>query len=143
MSISCSDAISTVPGTGPRVRDVLKGGTPAHRALPPGGRVDSFFVLRSVTVTATVTGSGSGSRRISLFLAPGRAGDLGSRISHLVSGRAGVTFNVQRSTFNSSAPRLTGQRPIVRFRLRGRFTGAREDIVGNDVIEVEQGRGEG
>jgi hypothetical protein len=34
VAISCSDSISTVPGTGPRVRNALKDGTPAHRALP-------------------------------------------------------------------------------------------------------------
>ena len=33
VSISCSDAISTVPGTGPRVRGACEDGTPAHR--PP------------------------------------------------------------------------------------------------------------
>ena len=38
VSTSYYDSISTVPGTGPRVRDVLKDGTSAHRAhLAPGG----------------------------------------------------------------------------------------------------------
>ena len=33
VSTSCSDSVSTVPGTGPRVRHVLENGTLAHYAL--------------------------------------------------------------------------------------------------------------
>jgi hypothetical protein len=33
VSISCSDAISTVPGTGPRFRGAREDGTPGHRAI--------------------------------------------------------------------------------------------------------------
>jgi len=39
VSTSYYDSISTVPGTGPRVRDVHKDGTPAHRAYYRSGWV--------------------------------------------------------------------------------------------------------
>ena len=45
VSISCSDAISTVPGTGPRVRGAREDGTPAYRALSRTGRAGGNYQL--------------------------------------------------------------------------------------------------
>ena len=45
VSISCSVPISTVPGTGPRVRNGPEDGTPAHRALSATGGVGGNLQL--------------------------------------------------------------------------------------------------
>ena len=50
VAISCSDSISTVPGTGPRVRIAREIGTPAHRVLTRSGSVSTAtHSLRSPT----------------------------------------------------------------------------------------------
>jgi len=71
VSTSYYDSISTVPGTGPRVRNASEDGSPAHRApsLPAGG--GSWILYPGgrwidpgprPVLSATATGSGSGCR---------------------------------------------------------------------------------
>jgi len=76
-SISCSGAISTVPGTGPRVRNPLESGTPAHctHSIRAGGshlaqRYTGFRSPRTSWYQTIVSGSGNSMKKVRASLPP-------------------------------------------------------------------------